>query len=124
MLTFEEYAKDWIDTYMGRTNRGFRDSTRKGYRFSLEHRAIPFFSSRTDTLAGIEPPEVRAFVKWLFEQKVHGHSPAVSTVRGHVAAVKAMFATAVEDGRWDTTPRPGCGSCRRTECRSNPMRRN
>jgi integrase len=107
VLTFEEYAKGWIDTYMGRTNRGFRESTRKGYRFSLEHRAIPFFSNRTDTLAGIEPPDVRAFVKWLFGQKVHGPSPAVSTVRGHVAAVKALFATAVEDGLIGHNPATG-----------------
>jgi len=42
-LTFEEYAMGWLDTYTGRTSRGFRDSTRKGSRFSIEQRAIPFF---------------------------------------------------------------------------------
>src|SRR2546421_7793751 len=52
-LTFEDYAKGWMDTYMGRTNRGFRESTRAGYCFSIEKRAIPFFSKRTHTLAGI-----------------------------------------------------------------------
>ena len=107
VLTFEEYARDWINTYMGRTNRGFRESTREGYRFSIEHRAIPFFSKRTDTLAGIEPSDVRAFVKWLFEQEVSGRPPAVSTVRGHVAAVKVLFATAMEDRKINYNPATG-----------------
>jgi integrase len=107
VLTFGDYARDWIDTYMGRTNRGFRESTRAGYRFSIEQRAIPFFTKRTATLANVEAPDVRAFVAWLFRQKVHGKSPAVSTVRGHVAAVKALLATAVEDGKIRHNPATG-----------------
>jgi integrase len=106
-LTFEDYAKTWIDTYMGRTNRGFRESTRAGYRFTIEKRAIPFFSKRTHTLAAIEPPDVRAFVAWLFKKNVKGKPPAVSTVRGHVATVKALFATAVEDGLIRHNPATG-----------------
>jgi integrase len=103
-LTFEQYAREWIDSYQGRTTRGFRDSTRVGYRRSIE-KAIPFFSKRTATLTSIEPGDVRAFIVWLFEQRtrrrVDGKTVevplAVSTVRGHVAAVKVLLATAVED---------------------------
>lgn len=29
-LTFEDYARDWLDTYTGRTSRGFRESTSSG----------------------------------------------------------------------------------------------
>jgi integrase len=114
-LTFEEYAREWIGSYTGRTSRGFRESTRAGYRFSIEQRAIPFFSKRAATLAEIEPRDVRAFIGSLFGQmvskRVDGKSeqmpPAVSTVRGHVAALKALLATAVEDGLIRHNPASG-----------------
>ena len=103
--TFEAYAKDWIDTYTGRTSRGFRDSTRKGYRFSIEKRAIPFFDGRL--LAEVDAPLVKRFIRSLFDRKVSGRPPAVSTVRGHVAALKALLATAVEDGKITHNPASG-----------------
>src|SRR2546423_203542 len=101
------YAKDWIDTYTRRTSRGFRESTRDGYRYSLEERAIPFFSKRTPTLASISPPDVRAFIVSLFARQVADKPPAVSTVRGHVAALKVLLATAVEDGLIRHNPASG-----------------
>ena len=89
MVTVEEYAKDWIDTYIERTSRGFRESTREGYRYSIEQRAIPFFSKRTPTLASISPPDVRAFIASLFARQAqhvgqHGapKSRKVATRRG------------------------------------------
>jgi integrase len=103
---FEDYAKGWVDAYQGRTTRGFRDSTREGYRFSIEQRAIPFLRKRVELLAQIEPQDVRAFVVWLFDGQ-DGRKPAVSTVRGHVAALKAMLATAVEDGLIRHNPAAG-----------------
>jgi integrase len=106
-LTFEDYAKEWIDTYTGRTSRGFRESTRAGYRYSIEHRAIPYFSKHTTTLAGIEPRDIRSLIAELFKRKVAGKPPAVSTVRGHVAAVKVLLATAVEDGLIRHNPASG-----------------
>jgi integrase len=98
VLTFEEYAREWIGSYTGRTSRGFRESTRAGYRFSIEERAIPFFARRGGTIAEIEPRDIREFVAWLFDEKARGRRVAVGTVRGHVAAVKVLFATAAEDG--------------------------
>ncbi|HUA12394.1 MAG TPA: site-specific integrase [Solirubrobacteraceae bacterium] len=103
-VTFEDYAREWVETYTGRTNRGFRESTRVGYRRSIEQHAIPFFAARTATLAEIEPRDVRAFVAMLFELR---SKPAASTVRGHVAAVKALLATAVEDGLLRHNPATG-----------------
>jgi integrase len=105
VVTFADYASGWIDAYTGRTSRGFRDSTRKGYRFSIEQRAVPFFEGRL--LAEIDAPLVRAFIASLFDRKVKGKSPAVSTVRGHVAALKALLATAVEDGKITHNPASG-----------------
>lgn len=96
--TFGEYAREWIETYQGRTTRGFRESTRVGYRRTIEDKAIPFFDARTARLAEIEPRDIRAFIAWLFDERKQERKLAVSTVRNHVAAVRALFATAAEDG--------------------------
>jgi integrase len=104
-VSFEDYARQWIKTYTGRTSRGFRESTRAGYRFSIEQRAIPFYAGWL--LAGVDAPSVKAFIASLFERKVEGRPPAVSTVRGHVAALKVLLATAVEDGAIPHNPASG-----------------
>src|SRR2546423_3403768 len=44
-VTFEQYAREWLKSYQGRTTRGFRESTRVGYRRTLNKKAIPFFPS-------------------------------------------------------------------------------
>jgi integrase-like protein len=106
-VTFEAYDREWIDTYQGRTTRGCRESTRVGYRRTLEQKAIPFFSKRTTTLAELEPRDVRAYVAWLFDPKARGQQLAVGTVRQHVAAVRAMLATAVEDDLIRHSPATG-----------------
>jgi Phage integrase SAM-like domain len=41
---------------------------------------------------------VRAFVAWLFDEEKQGRQLAAGTVRQHMAAVRAMLATATEDG--------------------------
>jgi integrase len=73
-------------------------STRAGYRRSVNIKIVPFFRKRCATLAQLEPQDVRAFIVWLFDEKAQKRRLAVSTVRGHVAALRAMLATAVEDG--------------------------
>jgi integrase len=88
---FEDYAESWLDTYNGRTARGLAHSTRKDYRRLVELHAIPFF--RAYKLAEVEPPDLREFVKKL---EVKGLAPA--SIVKVVAPLKAMFATAVEDG--------------------------
>jgi integrase len=110
-IRFEDYAHGWIESYMGRTTRGFRESTRSGYRFSIEHRVIPFFKSRTPLLAEVEPEDVRAFITWLFEQETAGpkrkRKLSVATVRADVAALRALLATAREDGKITHNPAAG-----------------
>ncbi len=44
---------------------------------------------------------------WLFDEKVWGRRVAVGTVRGHVAAVKVLLATAAEDGLIRHNPAAG-----------------
>jgi len=56
--TFEEYAREWLGTYAGRTKRGRPGSlTSADYRRSVE-RAVKFFGARR-RLADVEPPYVR-----------------------------------------------------------------
>ncbi len=97
-VTFAEYVADWLDSYAGRTVGGLRQSTRDDYRWSLETKAVPFFAERVARLPDIEPRDVRAYVAWLFDAKAQGRELAVNTVRAHVASLKVLMASAVEDG--------------------------
>lgn len=96
--SFEDYARDWLTSYRGRTKRGrISDRTRKLYRRDVERWAIPFFARLK--LAEIEPPDVRAFVTHLEASGLRA-----STVRSVLAPVRAMLATAVEDGSLASNP--------------------
>jgi integrase len=88
---FEEFALAWVDTYTGRTKRGIGDGTLHSYRRCLELYAIPFFAGYR--LSDVEPADVRRFVQHLEQQ---GLRPG--TRRAIVAPLRAMFATAWEDG--------------------------
>jgi integrase len=94
---FEDYARRWLDTYRGRTSRGLSERTRATYRREMERRAIPYFRGRR--LDEVEPPDVRAFIGHLEDA---GLRPA--SVRAILAPVKAMYATAVEDGTVRANP--------------------
>jgi integrase len=106
-VSFEDYAREWIGAYQGRTSRGFRESTRVGYRRTIEAKAIPYFGKRTATLSELEPRDVRAFIAWLFDERAQGRTLSASTVRSHLAAVKVLLATAVEDGLLRSNPARG-----------------
>jgi integrase len=97
---FEDYARRWLGTYRGRTARGLSERTRRTYRGDVERRAIPYF--RGYRLEEVEPPDVRAFVGHL---EAEGLRP--SSIRAIVAPVKAMYATALEDGAVRSNPTRG-----------------
>lgn len=88
---FAAYADEWIDTYAGRTGRGFRDSTRDDYRATLERHIKPFFGRMR--LTDIQPRDIKAFAKHLAD---NGLSP--NSVRRYMSPLKALLATAFEDG--------------------------
>ena len=90
-ITFADYWKPWIDSYAGRTARGFRENTREDYRRDLEAFAVPFFGRMK--LAAIEPSTVKRFLVELAEK---GY--AAGTIRNALAPVRAMLADAAEDG--------------------------
>jgi integrase len=97
---FEDYARRWLDSYRGRTARGLSDRTRRTYRRDIERWAIPYFGGQR--LEDVEPPDVRAFVGHL-ESKGLRHT----SIRAILAPVKAMYATAVEDGTVRFNPTRG-----------------
>src|SRR5439155_2661237 len=89
-VSFVDYAREWIETYNGRT-RPIRSATKADYRKRIEQDAIPFFGRME--LAAIEPRDLKRFAKTL---ESRGLAP--NTVRLALAPVKVLLATAVEEG--------------------------
>ncbi len=96
-LPFEDYARHWIVSYRGRTLRGLSERTRATYRRDLERWAIPYF--RGSRLDEVDPPDVRAFIGHLDDAGLRANG-----IRSILAPVKAMYATAVEDGAVRSNP--------------------
>ncbi len=99
-VTFAEYASQWLDTYAGRTSKGIQDHTRADYRKRLEQDAVPFFGRMR--LSAIEPRHVKEFVAHVASRGVKRN-----TVRLSLAPVRALFATAVEEGLIRSNPAAG-----------------
>lgn len=98
--TFEDYFREWIETYAGRTARGFSETTRPEYRRPIEAHAMPRWG--TWKLADIEPADVRDLFGAM--RKKGATTSAIKKLR---AALSAMFATAVEDGLIRSNPVQG-----------------
>lgn len=90
-INFASYAAEWIERYTGRTNRGIDQSTRDDYRRSLRMYGIPYIGETS--LTDVRPHDIRALVA-----RIEALGQAPSSVRKHLAPVKALLATAVEDG--------------------------
>jgi integrase len=99
-VRFEDYFDDWIETYTGRTARGFSETTRPEYRRPIERHALPRWGSWR--LAEIEPADVRE----LFGD-MSRNDATTSAIKKLRAALSAMFATAVEDGHLRGNPVQG-----------------
>jgi integrase len=108
-MTFAEYAPEWIASYQGRTSRGIRPETLADYRHDLgvdqEGRAtntgaVAFFGRMA--LAAIEPRDVKRYAA---ELAANGLAP--SSVRNALAPVRALLATAHEDGLIRSNPAAG-----------------
>ena len=99
-VRFRDHYSQWIDTYHGRTSRGFRENTRTRYREALETRALPWFGAMR--LAEIEPQHIK---QWLLHLAARGLAPA--TIRNTFAPLRAMLADAAEDGLIRHNPAAG-----------------
>lgn len=109
-IAFGRYATEWIASYQGRTANGLRESTRRSYQMMLRTRVIPYFDRRRLKVGDIRPRDVKAFVMWLLEQedpRSPGRRLAKSTIRQHVAVLRAMLGDAMEDGLIRSNPAAG-----------------
>jgi integrase len=116
---FTEYALEWLAHYGGRTSRGIREQTKADYQDRLVQYAIPFFGRMQ--LAAIEPRDLKRFAAHVAESgltcrtcrgdverrlrcRACGGSGrrvgrmAPNSVRLALAPVKALLATAHEEG--------------------------
>jgi integrase len=87
---FDSYARAWIETYPGRTARGFRDETRREYRVMLERHAVPYF--RSERLSNIDAAAIRSFIAHVSP----GRRP--NTIRLALAPLRCLLADAAEQG--------------------------
>jgi integrase len=116
-VTFAQHWEPWIDSYAGRTSRGFRANTREEYRRDLQQFALPHFGRMK--LAAIEPADVK---RWLMQLAAKGY--AAGTLKNALAPVRAMLADAAEDGITRYNPAAGVrvpATARRPEARRKPL---
>jgi integrase len=99
-IGFEDYFERWIESYSGRTARGFTDSSRDSYRYPIESHALPVW--RSWRLAEIEPVDVRD----LFG-KMRRDGKGTAAIKKLRAPLSALFATAVEEGLLRSNPVQG-----------------
>lgn len=97
---FGDYFDDWIESYAGRTARGFSETTRAEYRRPIESYALARWGGWK--LAEVEPADVRD----LFGE-MRRRGATTSAIKKLKAALSAMFATAVEDGQVRSNPVQG-----------------
>jgi integrase len=97
---FGDYFDDWIESYAGRTARGFSETTRAEYRRPIETHALPRWASWKT--AEVEPADVRD----LFGE-MRRRGATTSAIKKLKAALSTMFATAVEDGQLRSNPVQG-----------------
>lgn len=96
----DEYARDWVRTYEGRTSRGIRPETIAEYERDLELHVLPVIGHRR--LSEVEQRDLKALARHLADKGLAG-----ATVRIVMAPVRALFATAVEEGLLRTNPAAG-----------------
>jgi integrase len=97
---FSDYFDEWIESYAGRTARGFSETTRIEYRRPIEQHAIPAWGSWR--LAEVEPADVRELFGEM--RRAGASTSAIKKLR---AALSVMCATAVEDGQLRSNPVQG-----------------
>ena len=97
---FNRYATKWVDAYAGRTANGVSSRTRESYRDAIERLAVPFFG--TVRLDAIDAPLLREYIASL---AARGLAPA--SVRRAFAPVRALLATAYDDGALLRNPAAG-----------------
>lgn len=99
-VTLADYASEWIVSYTGRTSRGLGEGTRDDYRSALDRDVLPQLGRRR--LVDIEPRDIKALAASLTARGLRRAS-----VTKTMAPLKALLATAVEDGLLRSSPAAG-----------------
>jgi len=99
-VRFGVYFEKWIETYAGRTDRGFSETTRPEYRRPIEAEAMPYWA--TLMISDVTPKKVRELFGAM---RTAGKS--TSAIKKLRAALSAMFATAVDDDLITSNPVQG-----------------
>lgn len=94
---FGDYLPEWIETYAGRTQRGFSETTRPEYRRTIENFAMPRW--KTLKLSEIEPRDIRELLT-----AMRNEGKSTSMIRKTRASLSTLFATALEDGLISSNP--------------------
>jgi integrase len=94
---FGEYFASWIESYAGRTQRGFSETTRPEYRRTIENHALPRWKKMK--LSEIEPKDVRELL-----MAMRNEGKSTSMIRKTRASLSTLFATALEDGLISSNP--------------------
>lgn len=99
-VRFGDFFEEWIESYAGRTSRGFSETTRPEYRRPIATHAVPVW--RGWKLAEIEPADVRELFGAMRREEC-----STSQIKKLRAALSALFATAVDDGLRRSNPVQG-----------------
>ncbi|MBS1860538.1 MAG: site-specific integrase [Actinobacteria bacterium] len=94
---FGEYFASWIETYAGRTQRGFSETTRPEYRRTIANHALPRW--KTWKLGDIETRDIRELLTAMRNEGL-----STSMIRKTRASLSTLFATALEDGLIASNP--------------------
>ena len=100
-LTLAVYANEWLSSYQGRTSRGIRVETLADYRHELGLYALPLLGGLR--LGEIEPRHVKQLAALVSD----GGRRKPRTVKLAIAPLRALLATAVEDGLIRSNPAAG-----------------
>lgn len=99
-ITFAEYLEEWRCTYRGRSSRGLRQSTLDDYVRTLERDALPL-------LGGVQLADIRMAHVKRYASALAAKGLTNNTIRGRIAPLRALLATAVEDGLIRHNPAAG-----------------
>jgi integrase len=100
-LTLAAYSNEWLSSYQGRTVRGIRRETLADYRHELGLYALPLLGRLR--LAEIEPRHIKELAALVSD----GGRRKPRTVKLAIAPLRALLATAVEDGLIRSNPAAG-----------------
>jgi len=106
-VTLHEYAREWVERYVGKGRSGFRESTRDDYRRDLNKYALRYFDAGKQ-LSAVTPRDVAGFLAWLCKQPAPGgRTLADASVRRILNPLRSCFATARQEDLIRTNPAHG-----------------